>query len=42
VIDKFLREARVRQWQRELTVPVLSEALYADPADPAAETADRS
>ena len=34
VIDEFLREARVRRWQRELTVPVLSEALYADPAVP--------
>ena len=32
MIDEFLREARVRQWQRELTVPVLSEALYSDPA----------
>ena len=33
-IDEFLREARVRQWQRELTVPVLTEALFADPASP--------
>ena len=30
VIDEFLREARVRQWQRELAVPVLTEALTAD------------
>jgi ribonuclease D len=33
-IDDFLREARVRQWQRELTVPVLTEALRADTAAP--------
>ena len=26
-VDKFLREARVRPWQRELTVPVLAKAL---------------
>jgi hypothetical protein len=27
----------VRQWQRELTDPVLTEALFPDPAAPAAE-----
>jgi ribonuclease D len=27
VIDDFLREAQARQWQRELVVPVLAEAL---------------
>jgi ribonuclease D len=27
VIDKFLRDAGARRWQRELTVPVLSQAL---------------
>jgi ribonuclease D len=27
VIDDFLREAQARQWQRELAVPVLTEAL---------------
>jgi ribonuclease D len=26
-VDKFLREAQVRPWQRELVVPVLAEAL---------------
>jgi ribonuclease D len=31
-IDEFLRDARVRQWQRELTVPVLTTALYPDPS----------
>jgi len=30
VIDDFLRRAQVRQWQRELTVPVLTEALRFD------------
>ena len=30
VIDEFLREARVRQWQRELAVPVLTEALSSE------------
>lgn len=35
VIDEFLREAKVRQWQRELTVPGLAEALYAaEPTEP--------
>jgi ribonuclease D len=33
-IDEFLREAGVRQWQRELTGPVLTEALFPDPASP--------
>jgi ribonuclease D len=33
-IDEFLREAGVRQWQRELTDPVLTEALFPDPASP--------
>ncbi|MCT7659567.1 ribonuclease D [Mycobacterium deserti] len=27
VIEEFLREAKVRPWQRDLTVPVLTEAL---------------
>ncbi|MDZ4265633.1 MAG: ribonuclease D, partial [Mycobacterium sp.] len=31
-IDGFLREANARQWQRELTVPVLTDAL--SPPDP--------
>ena len=26
-VDDFLREAQVRPWQRELTVPVLTAAL---------------
>jgi ribonuclease D len=30
-IDDFLREARVRPWQRELVVPVLTEALSETP-----------
>jgi ribonuclease D len=29
VIDAFLTEAGARRWQRELTVPVLTEALTA-------------
>jgi ribonuclease D len=33
-IDEFLREAGVRQWQRELTGSVLTEALFPDPASP--------
>ena len=33
-VDEFLREAGVRQWQRELADPVLTEALYPDPAAP--------
>jgi ribonuclease D len=36
VIDKFLREAGVRPWQRQLADPVLTEALFPDPT--AAET----
>jgi ribonuclease D len=39
VIDRFLRDAKARQWQRDLTVPVLTEALTPDPG---AETAQRS
>ncbi|MDG5486391.1 ribonuclease D [Mycolicibacterium gadium] len=31
-IDGFLREAGARQWQRELVDPVLTDALYPDPA----------
>ncbi|ORB68828.1 HRDC domain-containing protein [Mycolicibacterium tusciae] len=31
-IDDFLREAGARQWQRELVDPVLTDALYPDPA----------
>ncbi|MCV7300109.1 ribonuclease D [Mycobacterium barrassiae] len=31
VIDKFLREAGVRPWQRQLADPVLTEALFPDP-----------
>jgi len=31
VIDAFLAEAGARPWQRELTVPVLTEALTAAP-----------
>jgi ribonuclease D len=31
-IDEFLREAGVRQWQRELADPVLTDALYPDPS----------
>jgi ribonuclease D len=40
-IDAFLAEAGARPWQRELTVPVLTEALTATPdpeTDPEAET----
>ncbi|MGO4445801.1 HRDC domain-containing protein [Mycobacterium sp. 2YAF39] len=33
-IDEFLRAAGVRQWQRDLTDPALTEALYPDPAAP--------
>jgi ribonuclease D len=35
VIDDFLREARARPWQRELVVPVLTEALTETPQDDA-------
>lgn len=31
-IDGFLREAGARQWQRDLVDPVLTDALYPDPA----------
>ena len=31
VIDDFLREAKARPWQRELVVPVLTEALTENP-----------
>lgn len=34
VIDAFLAEAGARAWQRELTVPVLVDALTATPDDP--------
>ena len=27
-VDDFLRDAKVRPWQRELTVPVFTEALH--------------
>jgi ribonuclease D len=33
-IDEFLREAGVRQWQRELTGSALTKALFPDPASP--------
>ncbi len=33
-VDEFLREAGVRQWQRELADSVLTDALYPDPAAP--------
>ncbi|MBY0285755.1 MAG: ribonuclease D [Mycobacteriaceae bacterium] len=36
-IDGFLREAGARQWQRELVDPVLTDALYPDPATSDAE-----
>ena len=53
VVERFLRDAGARRWQRDLTVPVLTAALTAAstpatddadvPADPDdAETADRS
>jgi ribonuclease D len=37
-IDDFLRGSLVRQWQRELVVPVLTEALTADQNDSGAAT----
>ena len=38
VIDAFLAEAGARPWQRELMVPVLTEALTAAPTPPAEDT----
>jgi ribonuclease D len=32
VIDDFVKQAGARQWQRQLVDPVLTEALYPDPA----------
>ncbi|MDP9168869.1 MAG: ribonuclease D, partial [Actinomycetota bacterium] len=37
VIEAFLTEAGARPWQRELTVPVLTEALTAPPKSAPAE-----
>jgi ribonuclease D len=37
VIDAFLAEAGARPWQRELTVPVLTDALTRAPKDPPSE-----
>jgi ribonuclease D len=37
VIEEFLRAARARQWQRDLCVPVLADALTPDPGAPLAE-----
>ncbi len=47
VIDKFLREAGVRPWQRQLADPALTEALFPDPTagttpDSTAEAAEGS
>lgn len=36
-IDGFLRDAGARRWQRELVDPVLTDALYPDPATPDGE-----
>jgi ribonuclease D len=36
-IDDFLREAGARQWQRDLAVPVLAEALFPDPTEPSSD-----
>jgi ribonuclease D len=33
-IEAFLRDAGARQWQRDLTVPVLTKALTEEPAAP--------
>ena len=40
MIDAFLAEAGARPWQRELTVPVLVEALTATPKPAPESTPD--